>query len=257
MAERSPKRFRVLDTPVDCVDMAGALAFVDEYVRHGSKPGTILSVNPEKVFAFRENPFLHDFFEQAALLIPDGIGMVKALKFLHRLKVARVPGADLMQNICAVAPKKGYRIFIYGASEEVNRVAVEKLRQRHPGIQIVGRTNGYVKPEEMGQLIDRINQAQTDIIFVGLGSPGQELWMSQYLPRLNIKLCQGIGGTLDTIAGTVKRAPVCFQALGLEWLYRLICQPSRWRRQIVYPVFVFEVILEIIKRTKKCPDHMP
>ncbi len=241
MTERRLKRLRVLDTPVDCVDMRGALAFVDACVHNGNIPGTVLAVNPEKVYALRGNPFLRVFFEKAALLIPDGIGMVKALDFLYSEKVRRVPGADLMQEICAAAPRKGYRVFIYGAKEEVNRDAVKILRERYPGIQIVGRANGYVRQEEMNGLVETINASRADILFVALGSPRQEQWMHEHLPRLNVKLCQGIGGTLDTITGAVKRAPVGFQKMGLEWLYRLLKQPTRIRRQINLARFVMEV----------------
>lgn len=238
-----PLRFRVLDTPVDCLDMDEALAFVEAYVRGGGVPGTILAVNPEKVYALRANPFLRKFFDQAALLIPDGIGMVKAMNLLHGVKAKRVPGADLMQRICAVAPEKGYRLFIYGAAEDVNRGAVEILRQRHPGIQIVGRANGYVKPEEMDGLVEQINASGAEILFVALGSPRQEQWMHDHLPRLNVKLCQGIGGTLDTITGAVERAPKHFQAVGMEWLYRLLRQPTRITRQINLIRFIREIVI--------------
>jgi N-acetylglucosaminyldiphosphoundecaprenol N-acetyl-beta-D-mannosaminyltransferase len=248
MNKRSPTRLRVLNTPVDWVDMAGALAFVDDYVRFGEKPGTILAVNPEKVYVLRENESLRKLYDSATLLVADGIGIVKALRFLYSVKITRVTGADLMLKICAAAPEKGYRLFIYGAKEEVNRGSVEILEKRHPGIRIVGRANGYVKPEEMDDLIKRINQSQADILFVALGSPRQELWIYENLPKLNVKLCQGIGGTLDTITGAVKRAPACFQAVGLEWFYRLLKQPTRFKRQINLARFAMEVIAYRFKK---------
>lgn len=238
-----PERLRVLDAPVDLVNMDQALEFVDRYIRNADKAGYILAVNPEKVYALRENEFLRHLFNNAALLIPDGIGMVIALLFLHRQKVCRVPGADLMLKICERSAEAGYRIFIFGSSEEVNKGAVLKLQRRYPGIHIVGRSNGYRKPEEMEQLINDINRSGADILFVALGSPRQEEWIQRNLSSLNVKIIQGIGGTLDTITGRVKRAPVFFQKMGLEWLYRLLMQPSRIKRQLCYPIFVFEVIL--------------
>lgn len=235
-------RYRVLDTPVDGVDMAGALAYVAEAVRNGDRPAFILAVNPEKVFVLRQDSFLRDFFEQAALLIPDGIGMVKGLKILHGVTITRVPGADLMQNICREAPARGYKIFLYGSNEEVNAGAFEILRKRYPGIQIVGRANGFAAPDEMAALVDRINASGADILFIAMGSPRQEKWMSEYAGKLTtVKVCQGIGGTLDTIAGTVKRAPVFWQKLGLEWFYRLLCQPSRFKRQLRCFKFALEI----------------
>lgn len=238
----SVKRYRVLDTPVDAIDMAGTLGSIDEWIRHSEKPGIVLAVNPEKVYALRKSPFLREFFEQATLLIPDGVGMVMAARFLFGTPIQRVPGADLMQRLCAIAPEKGYRLFIYGAKEAVNSRAVEILREQHPGIRIVGRANGYVKDEEMGGLVERINASQADILFVALGSPRQEEWMARHLSGLNVKVCQGIGGTLDTIVGNVRRAPLFWQRLGLEWFYRLLSDPKRWRRQMVLPLFALEVM---------------
>lgn len=236
------ERYSVLGCPVDGVDMQGALDFVAHAVQERTEPGFILAVNPEKVFVLRQDEFLKNFFDRACLLIPDGIGMVKGLKVLHNIKISRVPGADLMQNICAEAPVRGYRIFIYGASEEVNAKSCEILRERHPGIQIVGRANGFVQADQMDALVDQINDANAEILFIAMGSPRQEKWMSQYAGKLKtVKICQGIGGTLDTIAGTVKRAPVFWQKIGLEWFYRLLCQPSRFQRQLRCFKFAFEV----------------
>lgn len=235
-------RYRVLNTPVDSVDMPMALQYVQEAVHTRTTPGFILAVNPEKVFVLRQDAFLKDFFEKAALLIPDGIGMVKALRILYGKKITRCPGADLMQNICKEAPGNDYRIFIYGGDEAVNRESCEILQKRHPGIQIVGRSNGFVKPEEMDGLIEKINRSRADILFIAMGSPRQEKWMSQHADRLtSVKICQGIGGTLDTIVGTVKRAPVFWQKIGLEWFYRLLCQPSRFSRQLRCFKFAIEV----------------
>lgn len=236
-------RENVLGLPVDVVDMAGALGTVDRLVRTAERPCTVLAVNPEKVYAVRNSPFLRQFFSQAALLIPDGVGMVLALRVLHRRRASRVPGADLMQAICAAAPQRDYRIFIFGASEEVNAGAVMELRRRHPGIQIVGHAHGFLEDSDMPELIRRINRSQAEILFVAIGSPRQEQWMHRWLPELNVKVCQGIGGTLDTIVGRVKRAPRGWQRLGLEWLYRLLSQPSRAGRQRKLLTFVFELLL--------------
>ena len=236
------ERLNVLGAPVDSVDMNTALDFVADAVRTRTSAGAILAVNPEKVYVLRRDAFLREFFEQAALLIPDGIGIVKALRILFGKKVTRCAGADLMQNICREAPRHGYKLFLYGSSEKVNSTACDILRAKYPGIQIVGRSNGFVKPEEMEQLVSRINESKADILFVAMGSPKQEQWMYQYAPQLTtVKLCQGIGGTLDTIVGTVKRAPGVWQKIGLEWFYRLLCQPRRFKRQVNCFTFAAEV----------------
>lgn len=243
------KRIDILDTPVDCVDMAQALELINQHIQEAKQPGTVLAVNPEKVYALRENRFLKNFFTQAAILIPDGIGIVMAMR-LKGYAATRVPGADLMIEICDMASKRGYRIFIYGAKEEINRAAVERLNKSYPTLQIVGRANGYITDSNMDQLVAQINESKADILFVALGSPRQEEWMYKYLQQLNtVRICQGIGGTLDTIVGNVKRAPLFFQRLHLEWFFRLLQQPSRAKRQVKLLNFVWEVVSNLV-RTK-------
>jgi N-acetylglucosaminyldiphosphoundecaprenol N-acetyl-beta-D-mannosaminyltransferase len=195
-------------------------------------------VNPEKTFAVKRDHALEQFFEQAGLLIPDGIGVVLAARLLHGVRLSRLAGADLMERLCQHAAGSGYRLFVYGAAEEVNRAAVAELERRYPALQIVGRSHGYIPDDQTEGLVDQINASGADILFVGLGSPRQEHWMRQYGPRVACKVCLGVGGSLDTVVGKVKRAPRLFRRLGLEWLYRLGRQPSRVRRQMVLPLFV-------------------
>jgi N-acetylglucosaminyldiphosphoundecaprenol N-acetyl-beta-D-mannosaminyltransferase len=241
------ERKRILGIPVDIVDMSQALTYIDHIIQSNEKDNYILAINAEKIIALQKDPFLKQMAENASLLVPDGIGAVLAVKLLYGIKISRVPGADLMQNICKEAARRGYRIFIYGAKEDVNKDAVERLKRTYPGLNIVGRCSGYISEEKMNELVNQINESGADILFVALGSPKQEKWMQDYLPRLNIKVCQGIGGTLDTIVGRVKRAPESFQKLGLEWLYRLLKEPRRIRRQLVLPVFVLKVFKEKIR----------
>lgn len=242
--EERPVRFGILGLPVDAIGMKQALAEVDRQIRTADYPSYIMAGNPEKVYAVRGSSFLRDFFLNAALVVPDGIGVVIAMRWLYGQKIERVAGADLMQAICAAAPERGYRIFIYGAAEEVNSSAVHELQRRYPGIQIVGRANGYVKEADMPALIEQINNSHADILFVGLGTPRQEEWLNRWLPDLKVQICQCIGGTLDTVAGRVKRAPQRWQRLGLEWLYRLLHEPSRAGRQAKLIGFAWELFLK-------------
>ncbi len=241
-------RLDILNVPVDALSMEECLNRVDLLIRENRKKCTILAVNPEKVLKINEDAFLKRMFDEAAILLPDGIGVVYAARLLHGRKIERVPGADLMQNICGEAPKRGWRIFIYGAKEDVNRDAVERLRERYEGIQIVGRQHGYLGPEGMDELVERINESQAQILFTALGSPKQEIWIEDHAEHLGVNVFMGIGGTLDTIVGTVKRAPERFQKLGLEWFYRLLKEPSRIKRQKVLPVFAAKVVQERLRR---------
>jgi N-acetylglucosaminyldiphosphoundecaprenol N-acetyl-beta-D-mannosaminyltransferase len=240
----TPKRVSVLGVPVDCVDMVRTLAAVDEMVA-GGLPRTILAVNPEKVMKAQTDPVLRRALDDAGLLIPDGIGVVFAVRMLWGEHIRRVPGAELMPEICALAAKRGYKVFLFGASREVNEQAVALLQHMYPSIPIVGHHDGYVDSAGMPRIIDEINVSGAQILFVALGSPRQELWMEQWLPRLqHIRVCQGVGGTFDVIAGRVRRAPAVFRHMHLEWFYRLVSEPKRALRQLVLPQFAYQVFRE-------------
>lgn len=236
-----PRRVNVLGIPVDCVDVGRALEAVDAMVQ-GDRPRTILAVNPEKIMKAQSDPVLRDTLTGAGLVIPDGIGVVYAVRLLWKEHIGRVAGADLMPEICAQASRQGYRVFLFGAAPDVNAQAVAILRQRYPGINIVGQRDGYVKDEQMPELLDAINASRAQVLFVALGSPRQELWMEKYLPHLpHVRVCQGVGGTFDVIAGRVHRAPAIVRRANLEWLYRLLTQPKRAYRQAVIPKFTLAV----------------
>jgi N-acetylglucosaminyldiphosphoundecaprenol N-acetyl-beta-D-mannosaminyltransferase len=235
-------RLKILNVWVDPVDMSGALERVESFVENGERPHSVFAVNPEKNFSVPGDPQLYKVFSEADLLIPDGIGVVMAARILYRVRLSRVPGVEMMDEICRLSAGKGYRVFIYGAKEEVNAKAVTALQKRYPSLEIVGRANGYVSPEEMPTLIDQINTSGAQVLFLALGSPRQENWFAKYACQLHtVRVCQGIGGTLDTIAGTVKRAPLFWCRLNLEWLYRLLAEPKRIARQRVLPVFAYLV----------------
>jgi N-acetylglucosaminyldiphosphoundecaprenol N-acetyl-beta-D-mannosaminyltransferase len=236
-----PKRIEVLGVPVDCVNMRQSVEIVD-HMMAGNKAEAVIAVNPEKVIKAQGDAVLLTRLRQAGLLIPDGIGLVAAARLLGLGSMERVPGSELMPAICEMAAKKGYKVYLFGAASDVNQRAREVLRERFPGILIAGGRDGYVKEEEMPQFIDEINASGAQILFVALGSPRQELWMEKYLPQLNVKVCQGVGGTFDVIAGKVKRAPLAFRKMHLEWFYRLASQPKRLLRQTALPKFVSQVI---------------
>ncbi len=236
-------RLNILNIWVDPVSMNDALEQVKQFIEHGDHPHTIFAANPEKNFSVPRDPLLYEAFKTADLLIPDGIGVVLAARLLHRARLSRLPGVELMHAICRLAAEKGYRIFIYGAREEVSKVAYERLHKLYPGVHLVGRANGYVQDNEMPQLIEQINETRSEILFLALGSPKQEKWLSEHKDSLKtVRVCQGIGGTLDTIAETVKRAPDIWCRFNAEWLYRLLVEPRRIKRQKVLPLFAWLVL---------------
>lgn len=237
-------RLKILNIWVDPVDDEEALSRVKKFIQWGNRPHSVFASNPEKNFTIPKDALLYDTFKEADLLIPDGIGIVLAVRILYGLKLVRVPGVALMGDICRLAAREGTKVFVYGAREKVNRRAVELLKYSYPSLIISGRSNGFVKDSEMPYLIDQINGSRAEILFLALGSPKQEKWFANYKNSLEyVKVCQGIGGTLDVIAGNVKRAPEIWQKYSLEWLYRLISEPKRLKKQRVLPVFAAMVLI--------------
>lgn len=221
--------------------MEGALAAVEHMVA-GEKAQAVVAVNPEKVIKAQSDPVLRRSLAGAGLLIPDGIGVVYAVRLLRHERIERVPGAELMPAICERAARRGYKVFLFGASREVNEQAVVVLARQYPGLVIAGHHHGYVQDAAMPALIEAINASGAQVLFVALGSPRQELWMEKYLPELrHVRVCQGVGGTFDVIAGRIRRAPAAFRRANLEWFYRLITEPKRAIRQIVLPRFTYQV----------------
>ncbi len=241
-----PQRIEILGVPVDGVDMASALGRVEAMAR-GDRCRTVIAVNPEKVMKACEDADLLAALRAADLLIPDGIGVVLAARLLGLGRMRRVPGSELMPAICGLAVRSGLSVFLYGARPEVNARAGEVLRERYPGLRIAGLEHGYVPEDGMADLIARIDASGADILFVGLGSPRQELWMARHAAALGVKVCQGVGGTFDVLAGRVKRAPALFLRLNLEWFYRLVSEPSRLARQSALPRFAAAVLRERLR----------
>jgi N-acetylglucosaminyldiphosphoundecaprenol N-acetyl-beta-D-mannosaminyltransferase len=237
------ERFHLFDIPVDNVNMAGAVDYAGQIIENNQQC-IILAVNPEKVMTAEADPKLLACLKSAGLVIADGIGVVIAGRIKGLDIRERVPGSELMPNLCAMAAEKGYGIFLFGAKEEVNAQAAEKLKQMYPSLNIAGRQNGYVSEAEMPAFIECINNSGAKMIFVALGSPRQEFWMENHKQQLKVNILQGVGGTFDVIAGNVKRAPQFFINLHLEWFYRLMKEPKRIKRQIAIPKFFLKVLME-------------
>ncbi|SKA94286.1 WecB/TagA/CpsF family glycosyltransferase [Sporosarcina newyorkensis] len=203
------------------------------------KKSLVVAINPEKLMKAKEDAELKALLNRAEFQIPDGIGVILASKLKKGQIRSRVTGIDMMDRIVQEAAKRGKRIFLYGAKPGVADAAAKRLQELHPDIQIAGVQHGYEKDTQV--VLDTINKAQPDILFVAMGSPKQEQWIEQHRNQLHPILYQGVGGSFDVLAGNIKRAPVAFQKVGAEWLYRLLLEPSRIKRQMNLPKFLVEV----------------
>jgi N-acetylglucosaminyldiphosphoundecaprenol N-acetyl-beta-D-mannosaminyltransferase len=226
---------------LDPVDMSGMVRAADDTIRAGQQCA-IFAVNPEKIMAAQRSPALRAQLNAAEWLIPDGIGAVWAARRRGCRVPGRVTGADLMPALCALAAQRGYRVFLFGAREENNAAAAARLVETHPGLVVAGRRHGYIGVDDEAALVDEINASGADILFVALGSPRQEDWISRHRSKLRVNVLQGVGGTFDVLSGAVDRAPRIWIRLHLEWLYRLVREPSRLRRQSPRFYFAFLVL---------------
>jgi N-acetylglucosaminyldiphosphoundecaprenol N-acetyl-beta-D-mannosaminyltransferase len=197
-----------------------------------------------------QDPEFLDYMNRSDLNIPDGVGLIYAAKIKKLPLKEKVAGFDLSVKMLELANEKGLKLFVIGGKPGIADPAMEMVHNKYSNINIVGSNHGYFKGTHLGQdghseeieVIEKINAAEPDILFVGFGAKKQEMWIEKNKEKLNAKIIIGNGGTLDGLAGNVKRAPDVFIKFGLEWFYRLIQEPSRISRQKVLPVFMLKVI---------------
>lgn len=199
-------------------------------------PHLVATPNPELVQRANQDPEFSEILAGADLVIPDGVGIMYAAKILGRPLRARVPGIDFAAALLDRVAGTGKRLFLLGAAPGVAEQAAVNLQLAHPGLAVCGVHDGYF--QEDGPVVDAIRESRADIVFVCLGAPKQEKWIAAHGREAGARLYLGLGGSLDVFAGKVERAPEGFQKLGLEWLYRLMRQPSRIGRMAKLPLFL-------------------
>lgn len=196
------------------------------------KQGILVAINAEKILNAETDPVLHTLLDEAEYKYADGISIVCSLRRKYPgIEVSRVAGADLWEAIMQRAGEEGTPVFLVGGKREVLAQAEQKLRDQW-NVNLVGSQDGYFKPEQRDALFERIRASGAAIVTVAMGSPRQEMLMRDCHKVYPQALYMGVGGTYDVFTGYVKRAPKLWQQLGLEWLYRLLRQPGRIRRQI-------------------------
>jgi N-acetylglucosaminyldiphosphoundecaprenol N-acetyl-beta-D-mannosaminyltransferase len=238
---------KILGVPFSTLTFEETLRMLKEALR-GDSPLHIITANPEIIMMAQKDPRIMELLHEADLVTPDGIGAVWASQYYGEKIEGRVTGIELSTALIEEAAAQGVGVFLLGTKPEINRQAVENLRRRYPGLRIAGH-DGYFKPQEEEQIVAKIREFGPALLLVGLGMPRQEQFIHRYKHATGAKVMIGVGGCIDIWAGAVKRAPKLWQRMGLEWLYRLLTQPSRWRRQLVLPQFVLRVLTD--KNRKK------
>lgn len=206
----------------------------------------VVTPNAEIGYMASKDEELKEILNSAELVVADGVGVVYASKIYRTPVKAKVPGVELGIRVLENAAKSGRGVFFLGAKPGVADLAAAKVSEKIEGINFVGIRDGYFKSDE--DVIAEINASGADILFVCLGAPKQEKWMAENRDRIKVRLMLGLGGSLDSYAGTVKRAPKIFIKLGLEWFYRLLKEPKRIGRMMALPKYMFAVIFDSFRK---------
>jgi N-acetylglucosaminyldiphosphoundecaprenol N-acetyl-beta-D-mannosaminyltransferase len=236
-----PPAVRILGVRVDALTYDELLERMADFIAEAA-PRQVATVNPEFVMEARHNAEFRTVLERADLCLADGVGLLWAARRLGGRLPERVTGSDAVPLVAERAAQTGWRLFLLGAAPGVAERTAGILRDRYEGVQIVGVYAGSPADAEAPEIIGRIRQAQPDVLFVAYGAPKQDLWIARHSAALGVPVMMGVGGAFDHIAGVRSRAPRWVQRLNLEWLYRLITQPWRWRRQLALPRFAWAVL---------------
>ena len=216
----------LMGTPVDALDFDATIAAAEQAVT-SRKKCVHVALNAAKFVKLQSDPELRSDVHGGDIVGVDGMGIVLAMKWLEGIEVERVPGVDVMMAMLELSAEKGYRPYILGAKEDVLQAAMANAKARWPRLEFAGSRNGYFGPEDESTIVASINAARPDCLFLAMPTPKKERFMAQHRDALDVPFIMGVGGSVDVLAGAVKRAPAWMQKSGLEWFYRLYQEPRK------------------------------
>ncbi len=231
----------ILGVKVHAVTYVQVIDIINHWIVEAG-PHQLATANPEFVMAAQHNPEFCKVLNHADLCVADGVGLLWAARRLGRVLPERVTGSDLVPLLARKAAENGWRIYLLGAGPGVAERTAQILLSQNPALRIAGVYAGSPAEADAPALVERVRLARPDILWVAYGAPAQDLWIARYGSELGVPVMIGVGGAFDHIAGVRKRAPGWIQRIHLEWLFRLITQPWRWRRQLALPQFVWAVM---------------
>lgn len=234
-------RVNLLGADIDALSMEETVERVAGLIRN-YRSFRVMTLNPEFLYQAQFNRELLDLARRADIVTADGEGIVWACRVAGRPVPERVTGIDLLLRLAEKASLFGWSVYLLGAAPGVAAEAAGRLRRDYPGLRIAGCRHGYFQEDEESSIAQEIRKTKPDLLFVALGAPKQEIWIDRHLRSTGAGVAIGVGGSFDVLAGRVQRAPLWVRRLRLEWLSRLLRQPSRWRRQVVLPLFAWTVI---------------
>jgi len=243
-------RTKIQGVIFDHITMDSAISTATGYL-NSSDFHYIVTPNPEIVMHAQKDPLYQELLNRADLSVADGIGIIKAAAILGTPLPERIPGIELAEGILSRSNITPIRLYLLGARPEVVKLAASNLAQRYPGITICGYHDGYFSPEQSAEIANSIRDSSANLLFVCLGFPKQEQWISQFGPVTGVQLAIGLGGALDVFSGVVSRAPEWWCSHDLEWAYRLAREPKRFLRIARLPWFLVNAVLTRIRGNHK------
>jgi N-acetylglucosaminyldiphosphoundecaprenol N-acetyl-beta-D-mannosaminyltransferase len=247
---------RILDTRVDMVQMPDVMALMADWIEtEPDRLHHVVNTGMHGIMEAHKDPAFAAILNSAELLAPDGVLAILVARIHGYLIKKRETGPELLWRFSEAAHRKGYRYFLYGDTIETLELLSAKLTTEFPGLKIVGYQSPpfrHLTPEEDAAMVDSINQAKPDVLWVGLGMPKQEQWIFEHRQALKVPVVVGAGASFKFISGTVRRAPALVCNMGLEWLWRLVQEPQRvWRRVVIdAPQFIALVFIQLIFQRK-------
>lgn len=243
------KTVEIFGVKIDNISFDEATKEVEEYLK-GDTLKVIYTPNPEIVMGAKDDRRLRDLINDGDMVTADGIGLIYASRIKKKPLKERVTGYHLSIKLLEIANENNYSIYLLGGKDGIANMAAVNITKDYPNVKIAGFHHGYFKGSHQGnenheeeiRIIDDINKSNPDIIFLGLGFPNQENWIDANKDRIKGRLIIGNGGVIDILSGNTKDTPEIYRKVGLEWLYRLVKNPSRIKRQLVIPKFMFKVV---------------
>lgn len=236
-------KVRILGIDIDNINVDEAGQITKELIENSNKScKVVVAPNTEFIMMAQKDEEFYNILRGADFATPDSVGVMIGGKLQKKPFKQRIPGQMYFRKVLEVGEKEGWTFYLLGGKDDVPALAAENVKKIYPNLKIIGYHEGFFEKDSEESVIKEINELKPNVLFVAMGAPIQEKWIAKHKHELQVDVAAGQGGTFDYEAGKIKRAPVAFQKLGIEWLWRLMLQPSRFFRMIVLPIYLMKII---------------
>lgn len=234
---------KILGVEIDNITLEESGRITKELIQNSNKNCTlIVAPNVEFIMQAQKDKEFFDILSEAKLATPDSVGVEIAGKLQKKPFKERIPGQAYFRKVLEVGEKEGWTFYLLGGKGDTVEKTIDNVKKIYPDLNIIGSHEGFFEKDSEQEVIDEINKLQPNVLFVAMGAPAQEKWIYEHKDELKVDVAAGQGGTFDYEAGNIRRAPKWIQKIGIEWLWRLILQPSRITRMIVLPIYLLKII---------------